>query len=158
MKKTKNPKVKLNFESCYNYSKLVKEGLVDKVNDDDDEIVRIHTTHNDGPWIMGDSLFVIETTYCWYIEELEDSFERIVLMYFINGIPFTFDELEDITPSEEDLPRIKIVADYGKRYSSEELYRFYGYLMQEEMHPLVFPIELENPEDLPPDYVEEEKF
>jgi len=107
---------------------------------------------------MGDSLFVIETTYCWYIEELEDSFERIVLMYFINGIPFTFDELEDITPSEEDLPRIKIVADYEKRYSSEELYRFYGYLMQEEMHPLVFPIELENPEDLPPDYVEEEKF
>jgi hypothetical protein len=43
MKKTKEPKIKLNFESCYNYKKLKDEGLID------DEIVRIHTTHNDGP-------------------------------------------------------------------------------------------------------------
>ena len=106
---------------------------------------------------MADS-FVIETTYCWYIEELEDSFERIVLMYFINGIPFTFDELEDLDQTEEDLPMITTIADYEKRYNTAELYRFYGYLMQEEMHPMVFPIDLENPEDLPPDFVEEEEF
>ncbi len=47
MKKTKEPKIKLNFESCYNYKKLKDEGLVDEQHDD--EIVRIHTTHNDGP-------------------------------------------------------------------------------------------------------------
>ena len=47
MKKTKEPKIKLNFKSCYNYKKLKDEGLVDEQHDD--EIVRIHTTHNDGP-------------------------------------------------------------------------------------------------------------
>lgn len=156
MKKTKKPKIKLTFDGCYNYQKLKKEGLTDTIKDDD-EIVRIHTTHNDGPWIMVNS-FVIETTYCWYVEEFEDSFERIVLMYFINGIPFTFDELEDLDQTEEDLPMITTIADYEKRYNTAELYRFYGYLMQEEMHPMVFPIDLENPEDLPPDFVEEEEF
>jgi hypothetical protein len=30
----------------------------------------------------------IDTTYCWY-----NCGTEIVLMYFINGIPFTFDEL-----------------------------------------------------------------
>tara|TARA_S200000501_G_C20493319_1_gene599217 strand:+ start:199 stop:342 length:144 start_codon:yes stop_codon:yes gene_type:complete len=47
MKKTKEPKIKFNFDGCYNYNKLKDEGLVDESNDD--EIVRIHTTHNDGP-------------------------------------------------------------------------------------------------------------
>ena len=151
MKKTKEPKIKLNFESCYNYKKLKDEGLVD------DEIVRIHTTHNDGPWIMVNT-YVIDTSYCWYTEQLEDTIERIVLMYFINGIPFTFDELEDLDKTEADLPMIKTIADLEKRYNTDELYKYYAYLMYEEMHPMVFPIELENPEDLPPDFVEEEEF
>lgn len=151
MKKTKEPKIKLNFESCYNYKKLKDEGLID------DEIVRIHTTHNDGPWIMVNT-YVIDTSYCWYTEQLEGTIERIVLMYFINGIPFTFDELEDLDKTEADLPMIKTIADLEKRYNTDELYKYYAYLMYEEMHPMVFPIELENPEDLPPDFVEEEEF
>ena len=50
--------------------------------------------------------FVIDTSYCWYTEQLEGTIERIVLMYFINGIPFTFDELEDLDKTEADLPMI----------------------------------------------------
>ena len=77
--------------------------------------------------------FVIETTYCWYSEELEGTIERIVLMYLINGIPFTFDELEDLDRTEEDLPMITTIADYEKRYTTDELYKYYAYLMHEEM-------------------------
>ena len=102
--------------------------------------------------------YVIDTSYCWYTEQLEDTIERIVLMYFIKGIPFTFDELEDLYKTEADLPMIKTIADLEKRYNTDELYKYYAYLMYEEMHPMVFPIELENPEDLPPDFVEEEEF
>ena len=32
-------------------------------------------------------------------------------MYFINGIPFTFDDLEDLGESQEDMPSIKVIAD-----------------------------------------------
>ena len=120
---------------------------------DDEEIIRIHTTHDDGSW----SMYTIDSTYCWYSDWV-NKHERIVLMYFINGIPFTFDELEDLDKTEADLPMIKTIADLEKRYNTDELYKYYAYLMYEEMHTMVFPIELENPEDLPPDFVEEEEF
>ena len=41
------------------------------------------------------------------------------------------------------------------------MYRAYGYLMLEELHPLYFPVELENPELLPDDLeylYEQEEF
>jgi hypothetical protein len=72
-------------------------------------------------------------------------------MYFINGIPFTHDELEDLNQTEEDLPMIKIIADYEKKYNTEDLYNYYTYLLEEQMHPLIFDMDLENPEDLPDD-------
>tara|TARA_R100001463_G_scaffold78312_1_gene132571 strand:- start:379 stop:606 length:228 start_codon:yes stop_codon:yes gene_type:complete len=72
-------------------------------------------------------------------------------MYSINGIPFTFDELEDIEQPEEDFPTIKMIADYEKKYNTEDLYNKFAYLMQEELHPLMFELELTNPEDLPDD-------
>ena len=43
----KEPKFKVSFEGCYNYKKLMDEGLVDD-NSVEDPIVLIHTTHNDG--------------------------------------------------------------------------------------------------------------
>ena len=70
-------------------------------------------------------------------------------MYSINGIPFTFDELEDLEQTEEDLPTIKMIADYETKYNTEDLYNCYAYLLQEEFHPLIFELELTNPEDLP---------
>ena len=45
MKKPNNPKVKLNFDGCYNYKKLKKEGLVDTVTTDE-EFIRMHTEDN----------------------------------------------------------------------------------------------------------------
>ena len=36
-------------------------------------------------------------------------------------------------------------------YDPEYMYKAYGYLMLEELHPLYFPVELENPELLPDD-------
>ena len=50
MKKPNNPKIKFSFDGCYNYKKLEKEGLVEKEEDLDDDIIRIHRTeNNDGP-------------------------------------------------------------------------------------------------------------
>ena len=39
-------KIRPSFEGCYNYNKLQSEGLVDE-EILDDEIIRIHTEHND---------------------------------------------------------------------------------------------------------------
>ena len=70
-------------------------------------------------------------------------------MYFINGIPFTWDDLEDIGVSKEDVPKLKIIADNQRRYNIEDLYNYYSYLIEEQCNPLLFEMELENPEDLP---------
>ena len=93
-------------------------------------------------------MYTINSTYCWYSDWVNEH-ERIVLMYSINGIPFTFDELEDLNQTEEDLPTIKMIADYETKYNTEDLYNCYAYLLQEEFHPLIFELELTNPEDLP---------
>ena len=85
----------------------------------------------------------IETAHCWYNKGTE-----IVLMYFINGIPFTFDELPDT--AKEDLELIHL-ADNERRFEPEDLYQSSYYLMLEECHPLMFEVELENPEMLPVD-------
>ena len=70
-------------------------------------------------------------------------------MYFINGIPFTWDDLEDIGVSKQDIPKLKIIADNQRRYNIEDLYNYYSYLIEEQCNPLLFDMELENPEDLP---------
>ena len=51
-------------------------------------------------------MYTIESTYCWY-SDWTNKHERIVLMYSINGIPFTFDELEDL----DKAPRVLAGAD-----------------------------------------------
>jgi hypothetical protein len=87
--------------------------------------------------------YKITTRFCWY-----EHGKMIVKMYFINEIPFTFDELPDGHLWDEELCRI---ADENRTYDSEDLYKSFGYLVTEEVHPLYFPLELENPEDLPDD-------
>ena len=77
-------------------------------------------------------------------------------MYFINGIPFTWDELEDIGVTSQEVLKLKIIADNERSYNVEDLYNYYSYLMEEEFNPLVFELELENPEDLPDDREYEE--
>jgi hypothetical protein len=85
----------------------------------------------------------IDTAYCWY-----NRGTQIVLMYFINYIPFTFDELPDC--AMQDLEVIHL-ADQQLRYEPEDLYRTSFYLIDEECHPMLFDVELENPEMLPVD-------
>ena len=85
----------------------------------------------------------IDARYVWY-----NKGTQIVLMYFINQVPFTFDELSD--DSITDLELIKL-ADEERRFEAEDLYLSSQYLILEECHPLMFEVELENPEMLPVD-------
>ena len=94
--------------------------------------------------------YQIDTTYCWYSDWTNKN-SRIVLMYFINGVPFTFDELEDLDDEESNSIRSRVIADNETKYNTEDLYNYHSYLMEEECHPLAFELELENPEMLPVD-------
>lgn len=69
-------------------------------------------------------------------------------MYFINEVPFTFDELPDCCMYDLDIIHL---ADQMLRYDAEDLYKTSFYLIDEEAHPMLFELELENPEDLPQD-------
>lgn len=72
----------------------------------------------------------------------------VVRMYFIQNLPYTFDELPQII---QDHPSIQTEALSQQDYDDEYLYKTCNYLIMEEMHPLMFDIEVENPELLPKD-------
>ena len=72
----------------------------------------------------------------------------IVKMYLINGMAFTFDELPvELCSDSEFVDK----ADSNISYEPEILYRNSFYLIDEELHPCLFPVDLENPEDMPED-------
>jgi hypothetical protein len=83
----------------------------------------------------------ISSKYCYYNSE-------IVEMYFINNVPFTFDELPALKLED---PYVQVEAASNQDYTSEDLYRTSFYLIDEECHPCLFPVDLENPEDMPND-------
>ena len=85
----------------------------------------------------------IDTEYAWY-DTPEGS--KVILVYMIQNVPFTFDELPEIA---RNLSEVVQTADGNKRWSSEEMYRSSIYLMMEECHPMMYDLELENPELLP---------
>jgi hypothetical protein len=85
--------------------------------------------------------YQISQAYCWYNEGT-----MIVKMYFINQIPFTFDELPDGHMYDDDLKRL---ADKQRTFEPEDLFKNSFYLIDEEAHPLLFEMDLENPQDLP---------
>ena len=87
----------------------------------------------------------IDTKYAWYISEAG---EQIVLLYFIQNVPFTFDELPEIA---NNCPDVVKAADEGKRWTAEEMYRASNYLIMEECHPMLFDSEVDKPELLPVD-------
>lgn len=88
-------------------------------------------------------MYKIDKRYCWY-----NNREQIVLMYFINSIPFTFDDLD---PKQENNSEIIEIANNERSFEPEDLYKSSFYLIDEEVHPLLFNVDLENPEDLPQD-------
>lgn len=87
--------------------------------------------------------YKITHAYCWYNEGT-----MIVKMYFINSVPFTFDELPDGHLYDKDLIKL---ADQNRTFEPEDLYKNSFYLIDEEAHPCLFMMDLENPEDMPPD-------
>jgi len=85
--------------------------------------------------------YKITSQYCYH--------EGIIVdMYFINGIPFTFDDIPTVM---QDDPYIQVEAENNYEYSAEDIYNWSNYLIMEECHPLMFEMDLENPEELPCD-------
>lgn len=85
--------------------------------------------------------YKITSKYCYH--------EGIIVdMYFINGVPFTFDDIPTVT---QDDPYVQIEAEESTDYTTEDMYNWSNYLIMEECHPLLFDLELENPEALPQD-------
>jgi|TARA_B100000085_G_C18366427_1_gene440470 hypothetical protein len=89
----------------------------------------------------------ITSKYCWF-----ENASFVVKMYFINNIPFTFDELPDGHLYDKD---VTTEANENMSYDYEDLYKLSDYLISEQCHPCLFPMDLENPEDMPDEYRED---
>tara|TARA_B100002019_G_scaffold274486_1_gene271497 strand:+ start:1751 stop:2035 length:285 start_codon:yes stop_codon:yes gene_type:complete len=71
-----------------------------------------------------------------------------VKMYFLNKIPFTFDQLTELEVND---PLIIEECEKYSEITEAFLYQSSDYLVAEECHPCIFEVELENPQDLPVD-------
>ena len=69
-------------------------------------------------------------------------------MYFINGMPYTFGDVEESIYYDHEIIEW---ADGNTKYDIDDLYRASQYLIAEQCHPLLFDLELDNPELLPID-------
>ena len=85
----------------------------------------------------------IDARYVWYNQGTQ-----LVLMYFINGVAFTFDDTPDSFLYDKEILEI---ANNELAYEPEDIYRSSFYLIDEQCHPLMFDVDLENPELLPCD-------
>ena len=94
-------------------------------------------------------MFRVDARYVWF-----DKGTRIVLMYFLNQIPFSFDtayDVEDfIDTNDVDISIIEL-ADAQPTFEHGDVYRGCSYLIAEEAHPCFHEIDIENPEILPDD-------
>jgi hypothetical protein len=86
--------------------------------------------------------YKITYTYNWY-QTPEDKF--IIKTYYINNIAFTFDE---ILGELQDDPEIIAKAEQQLTMTPEIFYQKSFYLIDEEAHPMLFELDLENPEAL----------
>lgn len=91
----------------------------------------------------------IEHNYCYLKIDGE---KKIVQMWKLQGIPFTFDELPE---SVSELEEIKLDADTSTEYTMEDLYRWSEYLIAEACHPVLFDMSdmIENYEEVPDWYL-----
>ena len=69
-----------------------------------------------------------------------------VLMYFIENMPFAFDVLDKI--DREDKWTLSEAA-INEEYTLKDVIRSSEYLLQEECHPVIFELDLVNPELIP---------
>ncbi len=73
-----------------------------------------------------------------------------VLMYFVESMPFAFDVLER---HEKEDKWILSEAAINQEYTLEDIFRYSDYLIAEECHPVLFELDLVNPEVLPDEHV-----
>jgi hypothetical protein len=92
--------------------------------------------------------YKITHSFNWYETDTERS---IIKTYSINHIPFTFDDLKDVV---QDDPETIKKANEQLTLTPEIFYLKSFYLIDEEAHPLLFEMDLENPQDLPEDIME----
>lgn len=71
----------------------------------------------------------------------------IALVYFINGMPFVYDDIFD---EDKIDPYVQAVVNSEPSLEVEQLTKNSEYLMIEELHPLLFPVELDEISELPP--------
>ena len=73
-----------------------------------------------------------------------------VLMYYVESMPFAFDVLED-----EDKNDKWILADaaLNEEYTMEDIFKYSDYLIAEECHPVLFDLDIVNPEVLPDEHI-----
>ena len=69
-----------------------------------------------------------------------------VLMYFVNDIPFAFDGLDQHQKQDK---WILTECAINPEYTLEDILRWSDYLMEEECHPVLFELDLLNPEIIP---------
>lgn len=84
----------------------------------------------------------ITCSYNWYETE-DDKF--IIKTYYISGVAFTFDELNEF---EQDDPEIIERANEQLTMTPEIFYQKSFYLIDEEAHPCLFEMDIENPDVL----------
>lgn len=89
--------------------------------------------------------YKLSSNYRWYLVPKEPSV--LSKVYYIEGIPYDVDVIED----KKNLNFID-EADSTPGLKSDDLFRKSDYLIAEMMHPLLFELDLENPEELPTDY------
>ena len=61
-------------------------------------------------------------------------------MYFVNGIPFTFDDIDDMGSIEFSME----TANSNESYTLDDIYKGSSYLMAEEAHPCLFDVKVDN--------------
>ncbi len=83
--------------------------------------------------------YIISRNYCFVDNEP-------VLMYYVNDTPFAFDTLEK---EEKEDKWILSEAAIHQDYTLEDVFRWSDYLIAEECHPVLFELELVNPELIP---------
>ena len=72
----------------------------------------------------------------------------IVRMYFLNYVPFTFDEMLDGHLYDQALI---YEADQNRDYDMEDVFQGSTYLILEGCHPCFDPIDISNRDELPED-------
>tara|TARA_B100000575_G_scaffold167745_1_gene134184 strand:- start:200 stop:460 length:261 start_codon:yes stop_codon:yes gene_type:complete len=69
-----------------------------------------------------------------------------VLMYFIENMAFAFDVLDKIDKQDK---WILAESAINEEYTLKDVIRSSEYLLQEECHPVLFELDLVNPELIP---------